>query len=233
MSLSLISGSGGSRVSLAVQIPASVFIVSKDFCASEFGAGVSTALYACVSDCATTDFCASDWAKATVESEIRTTDSIYEGISCFILLKKFTSSLFSGQGYSLASSVEIESALMNLCSSAVIVNYNTIPHVKLFLIFLAPLPSALGKDSRSPFCQQWRTLERNRSWKANNFIGSARPWRSHAAMNFCHESPSVGNSRAAMFAASCQSLRRRCRTISRNWSMPVWLKCGGRASSPT
>src|SRR2546425_9625152 len=75
MSLSLISGSGGSRVSLAVQIPASVFIVSKDFCASEFGAGVSTALYACVSDWGT-DFCASDCAKATVESDIRPTDSI-------------------------------------------------------------------------------------------------------------------------------------------------------------
>src|ERR1035437_5026771 len=54
--------------------PARVFMVAKDFCASDGTA-------------ATEDFCASDCAKATVESDIRTTDSIKRRDFMLILLK--------------------------------------------------------------------------------------------------------------------------------------------------
>src|SRR5712692_434242 len=54
------SAACGKVVTWPTHEPATVFSLSKDFCAS---------------DC-TTGFCASDCAKATVESDIRTTDSI-------------------------------------------------------------------------------------------------------------------------------------------------------------
>src|SRR3979409_1851682 len=55
-----ISFTGGSVVIVACQGPGRVLSGSKGFCASDFGAS---------------DFCASCWANAAVESEIRTTES--------------------------------------------------------------------------------------------------------------------------------------------------------------
>src|SRR5208282_3395808 len=67
--------------------PARLFMVAKDFCASD----VTGAMEAfCASDLSM-----SDWAKATVESDIRTTDSIKRRDFMFLLLK---ASLLSGRG---------------------------------------------------------------------------------------------------------------------------------------
>src|SRR5260370_32409358 len=92
-----ISCSGGSVVIEACQEPARVFSWSKDFCASDFWVSV---------------FCTPDCAKATVESDSRTTDSIMRSDFMFHSPQKFIS-LLSGQGYSLAYSVCDQSALAN------------------------------------------------------------------------------------------------------------------------
>src|SRR5208282_3912573 len=69
--------------------PARLFMVVKDFCASD-GTG------------ATEDCCASCCAKATVASDIRTTDSTQRKDFIFILLKKLIPCFALGPGLSLA-----------------------------------------------------------------------------------------------------------------------------------
>src|SRR5271169_1194849 len=71
--------------------PARLFMVVKDFCASD-GTG------------ATEDFCVSDWARVTVQSDSRTTDSIKRWDFMFHSPGYFIFSLLLGQGYSLAYS---------------------------------------------------------------------------------------------------------------------------------
>src|SRR3979411_1460800 len=71
-----ISGTSGTLTGPS-HSPARLFMVAKDFCASDdIGAAE--------------DFCTSVWAKATVDSEIRTTDSIKRWDFMFILLKFFS-----------------------------------------------------------------------------------------------------------------------------------------------
>src|SRR5271169_2730510 len=65
--------------------PARLFMVVKDFCASD-GTG------------ATEDFCVSDWARVTVQSDSRTTDSIKRWDFMFILLVTSYFLCFSARG---------------------------------------------------------------------------------------------------------------------------------------
>src|ERR1700693_13614 len=73
-----MSACGGTVVTWPSQEPARVFSLSKDFCAS-------------------------DWAKAKVHSDIRTTDSIKRRDFMFVLLKL----LYWGSGFSFAYLVRV------------------------------------------------------------------------------------------------------------------------------
>src|SRR4051794_37689558 len=109
---------GGSRVNLAFQVPARVFIVSKDFCASDFGASA---------------FFVSFCAKIIVDSDTTTTSSVNRWDFMFVLLKNSFVVLRSvpGESHGFGESLQIGSVL-----STVILNYNTMAAVKLFLLGL-------------------------------------------------------------------------------------------------
>src|SRR5437016_12481451 len=99
-------GFGGSIFTVPCQLPARVFIMSKDFCASDLGASGFCTPELCVSD-----LCASDCAKVMVESNIRTADSIKRRDFMFILLERFISSLPRIRVIRLACSVAVERLL--------------------------------------------------------------------------------------------------------------------------
>ena len=63
--MSTFASTGMSVFTGPSQSPARVFIASKEVCASDFGAGALGSAMLCASDC----------AKATVASDIRTTDN--------------------------------------------------------------------------------------------------------------------------------------------------------------
>src|SRR5882762_4987322 len=109
MSLASMSACCGTVVTWPSHEPARVFILPKDCCAP-------------------------DCAKATVESDIRTTDS----------QKRRDFTVFHSPAYSVASDpLELD----RCTSSTVIFNYITRTHVKLFLLFLA---AAVRIGQRAP-----------------------------------------------------------------------------------
>src|SRR6266496_3675984 len=105
-----ISCIGGSTVTGPCHFPAKVFMVSKDFCASDFGAVV---------------FCASVWAKATAVSASRTT------------IKRWDFMLHSPKKFFLREARICSRLAPGHCDQAmrctVILNYNTTENVKRFL----------------------------------------------------------------------------------------------------